>query len=95
MMRLMTIPVTIEEVHPDDERPATKRDVRLLKLDVAALEAKLDSRFNDLRDHFDAAVENIIDELRGANSDEISLLKDSEANHEQRLTAVERRIGLR
>ena len=95
----MTLPVTTEEVHDDDPQPATKRDLRLVKQDLAAtkeaLETKIDSRFNELRDRFDAAVENIIDELRGANSDEISLLKDAEANHEQRLTAVERRIGLR
>ncbi len=89
----MTPPVTTED--EEDDQPATKRDVRLLKRGLATLDAKLDSRFNELRDHFDAAVEIITDQLRGANADELSLLKDTDANHEQRLTAVERKMGLR
>ncbi len=84
----MTHSITTEDVHEDDDQPATKRDLRLLK-------QELDGRFNELRDHFDAVLENIVAELRGANAEEISLLKDNYANHEERLTAVERTIGSR
>ena len=94
-MALMTQQITTEELHEDDGQPATKRDVRLLNADVEALETKMDDRFNELRDHFDATVEIIKDELRGANSDEISLLKDAKEDHEERLATVEQKIGLR
>ena len=105
IMELMKKSGTPQGLHEDDH-PATKRDLeslsrattrdlKLLRSDLGTLEAKLVSRFDELRDHFDAAVENVVEELRGANADEISLLKDADANHEQRLTAVERKIGLR
>jgi len=45
--------------------------------------------------HFDAAVENIEEELKGANADEISLLHDVDENHETRITAIERQAGMR
>jgi hypothetical protein len=87
--------ITTDEIHEDDGQPATKRDLRLLKGDLVGLDAKMDRRFDELRDYFDAKVEIIKDEMRGANADEISLLKDKEQDHEQRLRNVEQRIGLR
>ena len=49
----------------------------------------------ELRYYFDAALENIIDEMRGANEAEISSLKDARQDHEGRITTVEQKIGLR
>lgn len=74
---------------------AVKGDIKSLKSDVAAVEAKLDNRFDELRDHFDAAVEVITDQLRGANTDEISALQDAKTDHEKRLTTIEQKVGLR
>lgn len=78
-----------------DDMQAVRGDIKSLKSDVAAVETKLDSRFDELRDHFDAAVEVITDELRGANTDEISALQDAKTDHEERLTKIEQKVGLR
>ena len=88
-----------EDIQGHDDEPSTKGDLRLLARYIeeatARSEAHSDRRFDELRDHFDAQVEIIKDEMKGANADEISLLHDTDDNHEQRLTAVERKIGLR
>jgi hypothetical protein len=82
-----------------DDEPSTKGDLRLLARYIeqatAKSQAHFDQGFDELRDYFDAQVEIIKDEMKGANADEISLLHDTDENHEQRLTAVERKIGLR
>jgi len=45
--------------------------------------------------HFDVAVEKIESSLRGAKSDQISLLDDKKNDHEVRITKLEVRAGLR
>lgn len=44
---------------------------------------------------FKAAVENITEQLKGANRDEISSLQDGRAIHEERIGRLEERAGLR
>ncbi len=114
---------TTEEI-PDsgDDRPATNRDVALLRSDVALLQRdvrglrkdvaakaskkdvemaskKLVGLISDVKEeilhHFDAAVENIEEELKGANADEISLLSDARKDHETRITAIEKQVAMR
>ena len=64
----------------DDLTPATKRDIR-------------ESEARVLR-HFDAALEAIRHDLLGVNRDELEVMKDRQANHEQRITTLERSTGL-
>jgi hypothetical protein len=84
----MTQEIAPEDYREEDGQPVIKRDLRLLKVELGR-------RFDELRDHFDATVEIIKDELRGANSDELSLLDDTTKDHEERLTTIEHKIGLR
>lgn len=101
---------TIDEIFEDANLPATKRDITLVRKEIHDSAAELRTEMKDMRDglrsemkemkdeilhHFDVAVENIEDSLRGANADEISLLKTNLDLHEDRLGAVEERVGLR
>lgn len=73
-----------------ETRMATKDDLR-------ELEIKMDQKMTQLKEeilhHFDAAVENIEQALKGANQDEISLLKDKQYQHEERIGVLERQAG--
>jgi hypothetical protein len=60
---------------------ATKEDLRELK--------------EELNHEFKAAVEIITDEMRGAHKDEIATLQGTGERHEQRITVLEQRVGLR
>jgi len=122
----MTDQITFDEIPEGGDRPATQRDLTMLradlqrelaqkadKADLLTLRQDIGREIRDLRaemkdlkteitdlkteifDHFDAAVENIEESLRGANADEISLLQDSKEDHETRLTTLEHRVGLR
>jgi len=42
------------------------------------------------RRHFDVVAENIHQDVAAANADEISLIKDKQTNHEERIDALER-----
>ena len=95
----MPTQLATEGLHKDDDQPATKHDLRLLKQDIDsrldALVGEMVRQFDELRRHFDVAVENVKHEMAGANADEISLLKDTGDNHEKRLRIAERKLGLR
>ena len=62
------------------------------------LEKSTDERLRRFRDeikyHFDAAVEIIHKDLAGANKDEISSLKDVGQRLHDRVSVVERQLGL-
>lgn len=79
-------------------QPATQHDLELwggeLTRRIDGVEAKMDRLKDEILDHFDAAVENIEADLKGANRDEISLLKTKQQQHEQRISVLERRSGL-
>jgi hypothetical protein len=81
-----------QEPPADNSQPATQGDLRRLQHD---LELRIDTRFNEVRDHFDAAVENILETLTGANADELSSLRDARKDHEERLQVLEQHQGLR
>lgn len=66
---------------PIDDQPVTRRELR-----VELTELK-----EEIFRHFDAVAENIHRDVAGANQDEISLLDDKVNNHEERITALERR----
>ncbi len=44
--------------------------------------------------HFDVVVENIRHDLAGANRDEIQSLKNGHADHQRRITTLERHAGI-
>ena len=77
------------------DQPATKGD-------LANLESRLETNFNDKLDafkneilrHFDIIAENLRHDALGARSDEIEVLKDSKKDHERRLTRLEQSAGL-
>ena len=49
----------------------------------------------ELVHEFKGAVENITEQLKGANRDEVSALQDAREIHEERITHLEERAGLR
>lgn len=83
---------------PDPTSPATKADIKLLMDSIGKLYdankrwkdeivGSMDQWKDDIRGHFDVAVEQIRDDLKGANKDRIE-------NHEHRLRALEMHKGL-
>ena len=93
----------LDEVIEGDEQPATRGDLRRAETRLRGefhrngidLRREMAALKQELLDHFDAAVENIVESLRGANADELSLLRDLAKNHDSRLKAVEQKAGLR
>ncbi len=57
------------------------------------IESMKDSK-DEITRHFDVTVENIRHDLKGANRDEIEVLKDSKTDHEQRIVHLEKRAGV-
>jgi hypothetical protein len=97
---------TIDEIPEDANQPATRRDVVALRHEINAisesvskLRTEILGQVSEMRDeilrHFDVAVENIEDSLRGANADEISLMKNNLEIHKERLDVLEERVRLR
>jgi hypothetical protein len=82
----------------DDAQPATLRDLQRLQNELEARFdarfSRMDDRFHELRDHFDASVENIVEQLKGANADDLSSLQDAKRDHDHRLQVLEQRAGL-
>lgn len=74
-----------------DKKFATKSD--LLRLEQA-IAAKLEESTQEILHHFDAAVENIEHDLKGAGADELSSLHDRVKGQESRLRTVEERLGI-
>jgi dGTP triphosphohydrolase len=70
-----------------------------LRSEMKEIRDGLRSEMKEMKDeilhHFDVAVENIEDSLRGANADEISLMKNNLKLHKERLDVIEERVGLR
>lgn len=71
------------------------REMKDLKTEMRNLKTEITDLKTEILHHFDAAVENIEESLRGANADEISLLQDGRKDHEARITTLEQRVGLR
>jgi hypothetical protein len=86
----------------DDSSPATKADIKGFVEHVDATIKELydanerwkDEILNEVKRHFDVAVEDIRHDLEGANRDEIDVLKDSKRDHEKRITRLEQNVGV-
>jgi hypothetical protein len=102
--------LTNEEIPEDANLPATKRDIAVVKKEIHDSAAALRTEIKDERDvlslemkeikdeilrYFDVVIENIEDSFRGANADEISLIKTNLGLHGERLDTIEERVGLR
>ena len=57
--------------------------------EIAELKKFIREENQDTRRHFEVVAENIQQDVAGANADEISLIKDKQLDHEQRITALE------
>jgi hypothetical protein len=57
--------------------------------------SKIDEAVQQITGHIDVAVENRKTDLLGVSSDEIKLMKDTVEGHEERLTTLEQKTGLR
>lgn len=75
-----------EEIFPGATAPATKGDLHELRQEIAALK-------EEIFHHFDAAVENIVDDMKGANADEIALLKAADNRLHERVAPLEQQAG--
>lgn len=76
---------------------ATKKDLEgfVTKEDLKELKKEMKVLKKELTHEFKAAVEIITDEMRGAHKDEISALRDKGERHDERITVLEQRAGLR
>ncbi len=94
----MTDEISHEELPADANEPATKADVYAVKRGLQTLKSELttyiDTKHQETLDHFDTAVENITEQLKGANTDEVSLLKDADNTLHRRIMPLEERAGL-
>lgn len=86
----------IKEINDEEYQPATKGYV---SQEIAAMEKRfvaiLDDRVDTITRHFDVAVENITDEMRRANREEIGLIKDQQVpDLQKRVEKLERVTGL-
>ena len=90
--------VRIEDMPEDHDHPATKGDLSAVKHDLRQLTQalhRIDRRFDELRDHFDATLENIMEEMKGANQAEIALIAEKHLpDHEARIRGLEKQAGL-
>ena len=90
---------THREIDEEDGRPVTRGD---MKTELSALEERLERRLKKLiaeegeitRRHFDVVAENIHVDVAGVNADEISLIKNKHAGHEERIGRLEDRVGI-
>lgn len=71
-------------------RQEMKQEFQVVRQGMKDFEQRLEGRFDEMHRHFDVAVENIEDEMKLANREEIELMKDKQDDHEQRITALER-----
>jgi hypothetical protein len=80
----------------DESVPATKADVSMLMDQMGKYYESMYSevvRFKEeMKGHFDFAVEQIRYELRHANHDEIEVLKDQSEDHDKRIRTLEQRF---
>jgi hypothetical protein len=76
-----------EDIPEDAHEPATKGDVHRIEKRIAAVK-------QEIVQHFDVAVENIADELRGANADEIDALRDVDNRLHERISPLEQQAGI-
>jgi hypothetical protein len=81
---------THEEINEDDDQPATRGYVRQ---QLAELKKFIAEENEETRRHFDVVAENIHVDVAGANADEISLIKNKQDGHEDRIVALERSAG--
>lgn len=63
------------------------------KQDLNKLEERLNKRFDELLDNFEVVAENIHQDVAGANTDEISLIKQKQENLEERVRVVEGKVS--
>ena len=89
----------------DESAAATKQDVQMLMEQIGEyyigteekmfkLEQKILESEDRMKRHFDLSVETIRHDLKGANRDEINVLKDRSQSHDERITHLERHAGI-
>jgi hypothetical protein len=82
---------THDEIIEDDDQPATRGYVRQ---QLADLKKFITEENEETRRHFDVVAENIHVDVAGANADEISLIKNKQDDHEDRIVDLERSSGI-
>jgi len=59
------------------------------------VDKKIDEAVSEMTRQFNAGVEIIRDDFKGAHKDQISSLGDKASEHEAQITVLEQRVGLR
>ena len=77
----------------DDDEPVTKGFLRH-ELSRYATKEDLQAMKDEILYHFDAVVEKIEEDLKGANADEISLLGNRDDQLAKRVSVLEEQVGL-
>lgn len=81
-----------------DDQPVTHGQLKVelktvrkeLRDEMKILRQEIRELVDNLHHHFDVVAENIHREVAGANRDEISLIQDKMADHEERLVVLEK-----
>lgn len=84
-----------KQEHINSSEPATKGDLEQLREDLQAdivntAERVKEETLNEMKHYFDAAVEVLRDDFKGATKDKIVTLEDKQEDHEQRITILEK-----
>ncbi|MBI3332278.1 hypothetical protein HYZ99_04990 [Candidatus Peregrinibacteria bacterium] len=90
----------------DDSKPATKGDLKKFstKDDLKKSEERMhqiikselqkNDRSDEVMRHFDVRLEEIRHDLKGANKDQIEVLKDHDQDHQRRIVRLEHATGV-
>lgn len=93
----------------DQTAPATKADISMIMDELGRMYDAQERWKNELREefhtdqerwkdevmeHFDLVAENIREDFRGANREEIEVMKDMQKRDGKRITVLEQTVGL-
>ena len=78
-----------DHVTKSDLQSAVQQLERRLDEAVATMKTVAESSNRETIRHFDVALENIVEETRGANHDMLELLRDKQLEHEERISVLE------
>lgn len=79
---------------PDPQAAATKADIAMLMQEMGKLYNANERWKEELKSHFDVALEHAKFELLGAHKDKVSMLNDTALDHTRRITRLERHAGI-
>ena len=85
---------TLAMPRKDSTSPATKADLQLIVAQIDELRGEIKAEAEQTRHHFEVVAENLLHDFRGGFADRTSQHDDKLRNHEDRISACERKLEL-